>query len=74
MLLADSSRGLKSVNYDKVLEFHSLASRANFHADVELIKGNINMNWTHFQYFSKGSIELNTVALQLAVWLRVACC
>ena len=32
------------------------------------------MNWTHFRYFSKGSLKLNTVALQLAVWLRVACC
>ena len=30
------------------------------------------MNWIHFKYFSKGS--LNTVALQLAVCLRVACC
>ena len=36
MLLADRSQGLKSVNYDKVLEFHALASPANFHADVEL--------------------------------------
>ena len=33
---ADSSKGLKDVNYDKVLEFHALASPANFHADVEL--------------------------------------
>ena len=39
-----------------------------------MIKGNINMNWTHFRYFSKRSLKLNTVALQLAVWLRVACC
>ena len=36
MLLADGSQGLKSVNYDKVLEFQALASPANFHADVEL--------------------------------------
>ena len=39
---------------------------------MNMIKGNINMNWTHFKYFSKGSLKLNTVALQLAVWLRVA--
>ena len=36
MLLADSSQGLKSFNYNKVLEFHALASLSNFHADVEL--------------------------------------
>ena len=35
MLLADCSQGLKSVNYDKLLE-NALASPANFHADVEL--------------------------------------
>ena len=32
------------------------------------------MNWTHFKFFSQRSLKLNTVALQLAVWLRVACC
>ena len=36
MLLADCSQDLKSVNYENVLEFHALASPANFHADVEL--------------------------------------
>ena len=36
VLLADCSQGLKSVNYDKDLEFHALASPANFHFDVEL--------------------------------------
>ena len=36
MLLADCSQVLKSVNYEKVLEFHALASPTNFQADVEL--------------------------------------
>ena len=35
MLLADCSQGLKTVNYDKVLE-NAPASLANFHAYVEL--------------------------------------
>jgi len=29
------------------------------------------LGWTHFRYFSKA---ISTVALQLVVWLRVACC
>ena len=36
MLLADCSRGLKNAKYDKVLEFHALASPAKFHVDAEL--------------------------------------
>ena len=36
MLLADCCQGLKSVNYDEVLEFLAIAIPASFHADVEL--------------------------------------